>query len=272
MVGQMTSRLSLPRHPLLPDLQCSRAVLVGCDDGVPRQHQWGPEKMATNLADALTAPDTAVAFRPTHTQVLLNPGHPDEILGAVRTAAAAATDTLLFYFVGRTSPHRRVPGEPQPGPNRAEDVVGSLGEVSKIIGDSEAVRSVVVLDGVGHRLFQEHTPTSFLLGGSSFGPPDGDQLCSFTPTLVSGLANGVRDGPEMLDLLTLRNAVDASFYEARYCIEDHWVVGPSRLTVHHPSRFRMVALGANPVFGEAGRHRTGGLLRNEDAVDQAYDW
>ncbi len=31
-------------------------------------------------------------------------------------------------------------------------------------------------------------------------------------------------------------------------IEDDWVVGPSSLTVCHPPRFRMVALGTNPVL------------------------
>ncbi len=165
-----------------------------------------------------------------------------------------------------------MPGEVLAGPNRAENVVGTLGEIARIIAGAEAVRSVVVLDGVGFGLFREHAPASFVLGGSSFGPPDGDQLCPFTPTLVSGLVHGVREGPEVLDLLTLRNAVEASFDEARYYVEDEWVGGPSRLTVRHPPRFRMVALGANPVFGEAGRRRGGGLLRDEDAVTEAYDW
>ncbi|MEU4254556.1 hypothetical protein AB0F15_44935 [Amycolatopsis sp. NPDC026612] len=97
-------------------------------------------------------------------------------------------------------------------------------------------------------------------------------MCPFTPALVSGLVHGVREGPEMLDLLTLRNAVEAHFDEARYYVEDDWVVGSSSLTVCHPPRFRMVALGANPVFGEAGRHRGGGLLRDKDAVTAEYDW
>jgi hypothetical protein len=270
--GAVTSRLTLPRHSLLPDLQRSRAVLVGCDDGVTRHHSWGPEEMVTNLAGALTAPgeaEGAAAFRATHTDVLLSPGDPADMLDAVRSAAAGATDTLLFFFVGRTSPHRVVPGEPPVGPNRADGVVGSLGEVARIIGGSEAVRSVVVLDGVGHGVFAEHAPTSFVLAGSSFGLPGGDQLCSFTPTLVSGLRDGVRDGPEMLDLLTLVRAVEAWFHEARYNIEDDWVLGPARLTVRVPMRFRMVALGANPVFGN---DRFGGLPRDEAAVDKAYDW
>jgi hypothetical protein len=34
----------------------------------------------------------------------------------------------------------------------------------------------------------------------------------------------------------------------------------------------MVALGANPVFGEAGRRRGGGLLRDKTAVTEQYDW
>ncbi len=189
--------------------------------------------MATQLAEALTVPDATAAFDAAHTQVVVSPAHPDEVLGAVSVAAAAATDTLLSYFAARTSPYQPVPGEVLSGPNRAEDVVGSLGEVAEIIGGAEAVRSVVVLDGCGPRMFQEHAPTSFVLGGSSFGPPNGDQLCPFTPTLVSGLVDGVREGPEMLDLLTLRNAVEAHFDEARYYIEDDGVGGSAGLTVCH---------------------------------------
>ena len=252
----------LPRHSLLPDLQRSWAVLVGCGDGVTRTHESGPEEMTTELAGALTGRGDTAAFRAAHTRVLLSPSEPAEVLDAVRSAAALATDTLLFYFAGRTSPYRPVPGEPPVGPNLADGIVGCLPEVAEIIGSSRALRSVVVLDGVGHSVFREHTPTSFILAGSSFGPPGGDQLCAFTPTLVSGLRTGVRDGPEMLDLLTLTVAVEAYFHETRYCIEDHWVVGPARLTVRHPFKFRMVALGANSTEG--------GLLRDSAAVDEAY--
>lgn len=228
--------------------------------------------MATQLAEALTAPSATAAFDPAHTQVLLSPRQPSEVLDAVSVAAAAAGDTLLFYLAARTSPYRPVPGEVLSGPNQAENVVGSLGEIAGIIGGAKAVRSVVVLDGVGAGPFREHAPASFVLAGSSFGPPNGDQLCPFTPTLVSGLVHGVREGPEMLDLLTLRNAVEADFDAARHYVEADWVVGPAGLTVRHPLRFRMVALGANPVFGEAGRRRGGGLLRDKDAVAEEYDW
>ncbi|MFD1045854.1 hypothetical protein ACFQ1S_09910, partial [Kibdelosporangium lantanae] len=108
----------MTRHPLLPDLQRSRAVLVGCDDGVPRRY-GSPEKMATELAKALTVPNMTAAFDAAHTQVVLSPQHPSEMLATVSVAAAAATETVLFYFAARTSPYQPVPGEVLSGPNRA---------------------------------------------------------------------------------------------------------------------------------------------------------
>ncbi|MDX3186831.1 hypothetical protein PV458_00300 [Streptomyces sp. MN03-5084-2B] len=98
--------------------------------------------MAAEFAEALTVPNTTATFDAAHTQVVLSPRHPSELLGAVSAAAAAATDTLLFYCAARTSPYQPVPGEVLSGPNQAEDVVASLGEIAGIIGGAEAARSV----------------------------------------------------------------------------------------------------------------------------------
>lgn len=138
---------------------------------------------------------------------------------------------------------------------------------------------MVILDGVadpgmlhdGETWFKKLVPRSFVLAGSSFGPP-GDQLVPFTPTLVYGVQCGVWDGPEVLDLVTLRDAVEACFHERRYGVEADWVVGPAELSVRHPHGFPMVALGVNPVFGMSERLGTGALLRDIAAVDEAYGW
>ncbi|MEU4252942.1 hypothetical protein AB0F15_36635, partial [Amycolatopsis sp. NPDC026612] len=45
--------------------------------------------MATELAEALTVPDLTAAFDAAHTQVVLGPQQPSELLGAVSVAAAA---------------------------------------------------------------------------------------------------------------------------------------------------------------------------------------
>ncbi|HEX4815443.1 MAG TPA: hypothetical protein VFV66_22085 [Nonomuraea sp.] len=254
----------LPRHSLLPDLQHSRAVLVGCGDYAPGSPgSWRPEEMARDLAGALTSPDAGMAFDAAHTCVLVNPERPAEVFDAVRLAAGEASDTLLFYYAGTGSRHQGFNAAGAAGLDGLEVVAG-------LLGTSRAERSVVILDGAGVYWFKELTPTSFILAGSSFG--SGDQLVPFTPTLVHALWHGVLDGPQLLDLVTLRYAIEASFYEARYFIEDHWVLGPASLTVRHPHRFRMVALGINPSFGVTDRAGTGALLRDEAALHEEYGW
>ena len=69
----------LPRHSLLPDLQRSRAVLVGFGAGRAAE-------MTHHLAEALTA----TTFRPLYTDVLVNPEDPNDVIEAVRLAAATA--------------------------------------------------------------------------------------------------------------------------------------------------------------------------------------
>ncbi|MDG4765080.1 hypothetical protein O7632_13380 [Solwaraspora sp. WMMD406] len=207
--------------------------------------------MARELAEAITTPGPGGAtFRPEHTQVLLNP-HPADLLDAVRTASRDAADTLLFYYAYAGSG------------DRVDRFYGRVPFASSEL----AAESAVILDGVVEDRLAEHTPTSFVLAGSSFG--EGDQLVSFTPTLVGALCDGIRDGPASLDLLTLRNAVEAAFDEAREYVEDDWVVGPARLYVRQPDLFRMVALGMNPAFGYSDRR---GMLRDSAAVDQEYQW
>lgn len=84
--------------------------------------------------------------------------------------------------------------------------------------------------------------------------------------LVAGLERGVCNGPEALDLLTLRDVVEAQFAVPRYFLEADWVTGPASLTVHHPEDFRMVALGVNRSTGDSG------LYRDSAAVDEALGW
>src|SRR5687767_12432792 len=76
----------LPRGSVLPDLDHSRAVLVGHGDG--RRH--GAEELTGCLAEALISPDAGHPFHPWRVQVLINSMYPSEIIDAVERAADEA--------------------------------------------------------------------------------------------------------------------------------------------------------------------------------------
>lgn len=225
----MTAYPLLPRHSLLPDLERSRAVLVGCDDGVLHHPSIErPEQLTRELAEALTSPDAAMAFRARYTEVL---HHPAGMLDAVRNAAEAATDVLLFYYAGKSLPDPRA--------------------IAEIMSTSRAARPVVILDcdngGGAMNYFTNLVPIASVLAGR-----DGFSLTldPFTPSLVQGLSRGVWEGPEMLDLVALRSAIEASFAETRFHVESEYILGPSDLMMRLP--FRRLALGINPSLSREG--------------------
>ena len=225
-------------------------MLVGCGDGVlPHPSVQGPEEVTRDLAEALTSPDAALAFRARYTEVL---HHPAGMLDAVREAAEAASDVLLFYYAGKSLPDPRA--------------------VAEIMSTSRAARPVVILDcdngGEAMSCFTKLVPIASLLAGrDSFGLT----LDPFTPPLVQGLSRGVWEGPEMLDLATLRTAIEASFAETRFYVESEYILGPSSLMMRLP--YRKLALGINPSLSREGcvsdrrpTQRTFELLRDEAAV------
>jgi hypothetical protein len=276
----MTAPAARPRHALLPDLERSRAVLVRCHDD---SSVFGSKQAALRdeIAERLVS-GPGRAFDQASTETLANGEDPAEVIDAVRRAAEAASDVLLLYYAGSGERHKEFFfGREGPGPKRPADPLGGLQTVADILRDSRAARLVVLLDCdyvfTAVSLFARMTlPGEFrslsLLATHepkywSDGGRFGDE---FTSTLVEGLSDGVEDGPEALDLVTLRNAIEASFTEIRYYIENEYVDAPSKLHLHGGHD---VALGLNPAFRPVGgsaepwRPRRG-LPLNSQIVDE----
>ena len=209
--------------------------------------------MVRKLAEVLTSPDDGTAaFRADSVQVLVDPESTVELVDVVRRAGDRARDTMLFFYAGNGVRHERLVKS------------GALKTVAEAVSAGVAARAVVILDGANEHWFTRLAPDSFVLAGSSFG--SGDQLEGFADNLVAGLECGVCDGPDALDLLTLRDVVEAQFACRRYFVEADWVTGPASLTVHCPENYRPVALGVNRSTGNSG------MYRDSAAVNDALGW
>jgi hypothetical protein len=246
-----------PRHPLLPDPGSSRAVLVGSDQGIPpRESVRPPHDVAARLAATLGGS----AFPEGRVTTLGGPVDAARVLGAVRRAAADASDVLLFYYAGQSflDAGTLVLG------TRACGV--PLAAVAALMGT--AARPVVVLD-CDHASAAPATfaalatePALLAAGESSFTP----MSLSFTATLLDALRSGVHDGPDPLDLPTLRDAIDAAHREIRSAVETEWITGPIPIVLHPGPE---VALGVNPAAGGTGPRRRA-LPANAAVLDQGY--
>ncbi|MEV7283242.1 hypothetical protein AB0O01_01520 [Streptomyces sp. NPDC093252] len=241
-----------PRHPLLPERERSRAVLVGSSAGLRHAPSLGePEALAGRLARVLTAPGPGGAFHRGSTRAFPGVERPDEVLDALRESADAASDVLLVWFAG--------------GPDSG---IG-LDAVAGIVGASRAARPVVLLDcgqvGTALAAFAAAAPTASVMaaGTSSFWPLSDP----FTETLIDGLVEGVQDGPEALDLATLRHAIEAVHTRTRYYVENEHIGGPSRVLLEGDGT--RVALGLNPAYGV---DRPGALPPHPDVVDAQESW
>lgn len=265
------------RHPLLPDLERSAAVLVACDDDVVRAERSQPSARLTELARALVSPETGMAFDPARVVVVPSWRRPAEVLAAVRTAADAASDVLLFAYVGSGRRHEAFA---LAGPNPGARSQAPLREAADLVRSSPAARRVLLLEcedllPVARYFAGDGTPTAAwtasLLGKEPrihLGPgnvriPTGDDL---TSTLAEALWSGVADGPELLDLVTLRSAVQGRWTQLRYYVEDEYIGAPDRLTHVDGDR---VALGVNVAHGNPGAT---GLPRNPAAAHALESW
>ncbi|MET8829888.1 hypothetical protein ABZX40_29630 [Streptomyces sp. NPDC004610] len=242
-----------PRHPLLPERERSRAVLVGSSAGLRHEPSVGePEALAGRLARVLTVPGPGGAFYRGNTRAFPGVERPGEVLDVLREYAEAASDVLMFWFAG--------------GPGSG---IG-LDAVAGIVGGSRAARPVVVLDcgdvDTALGTFAGSAPRAVVMaaGTPSFWPL-GDP---FTETLVDGLVEGVQDGPEALDLETLRHAIEAVHTRTRYYVENEHIGGPSRVLLEGDGATRL-ALGLNPAYGV---DRPGALPSHPDVVDAQESW
>jgi hypothetical protein len=249
--------LGLPRSARLPDLDRSRAVLVGHGGGASRPVRVpGPGELARDLAGALSSPGGGRAFRDARIEVLGPERSRAEVLDAVRRAAGEATDVLLFYYAGCGGPHEDFLHGGQ---------TSGMAAVADLMSGSRAVRPVVILDCVDEyearkwfirksmswstdvfKIFSLLAPP-----GSTFDSPD-----PFTATLIEGLTAGVEDGPEGLDVITLAQAITVSNFMGRE--PDNPIFEPYEVYVTGGKR---LILGMNPAFGgqPAGAQRSPGL-------------
>jgi hypothetical protein len=270
------TRAPASRHPLLPDLERSGAVLVACDDDAVRAPESQPSARAARLAEALVSPATGMAFHPARVAVVAS-WRRTEVLDAVRSVAADASDVLLFLYVGSG---RRHEGFALAGPNPGVRSQAPLREVADVVRNSPAARRVVVLDcehlaTASGYFVRDATPdaawmTSLLgkeptmyFGSGDDRVPAGDEL---TRTLAEALWSGVADGPPLLRPSTLRSAVEARWAQLRYYVENEYIGAPDTLTLVGGDD---VALGVNVAHGNPG---TGGFPRDPAAAHEAESW
>jgi hypothetical protein len=205
------------------------------------------------LAEALVSAGTGAPFREGTVEVLVDGDSAASVLAAVQRAAAAASDVLLLYYAGSGSRHDAfLFGEAGPRSKSLVDEDPTLRTVADVMRDSRAARLVVLLDCDSARTavsyFTRMTlpdTTSATRTLSLLAPEESSfwfATDSFTETLTEGLWAGVDGGPEVLDLVTLRNAVYAAFTEVRYRVENEYIGAPGELLLHGGGD---VALGVN---------------------------
>ncbi|MFI2378125.1 hypothetical protein ACH5AO_24160 [Streptomyces sp. NPDC018964] len=271
------------RPALMPDLERSRAVVVACDHDAVRPPEVQSTAGAVKLAEALTSPRTGPSFLPEHLTLLTSWTDPAEVVDAVRRAAEEASDVLLFHYVGTGRRHDEVVL-----PRRVEDE----GEASPLLTAAETVRNapaarkVLLLDCEGFgtvwdRLHRDRggdgpsrTGDTLSVMGKSpsqYFELHGDKVPAgdnFTLALAGALDSGVDGGPELLDLPTLHNAIEAYWVQMRYYVENEYIGAPSTLGLEAG---RPVALGRNVALGPDGERR-GGFPAHPDVVDARERW
>ncbi|HWS35158.1 MAG TPA: hypothetical protein VN408_20755 [Actinoplanes sp.] len=258
----------MTRNPLLPVLDGSRAVLVGRDVPEPDVDYgfgrgWESAELATmQLSQVLLSPAHQV-FEMTSVAKLVGDPSPAEVIAAMRGAAAAVSDTLLFSYCAT-------------GPVNDQS---ELATVAQIMRDSAATRLVVLLDcsdfasTVSHFLHlvdAEPDRVSLLAGARSMLFTT--EIDPLTSNLAEAIAVGIDGGPEALDLVSLRDAVRDRHTELREAVEDEWLPGEKSLICLAGDR---VALGINPALPPSGAQprrreapRSTGPLRDRSSSDE----
>jgi hypothetical protein len=245
---------------LLPDLDRSRALLVGYGDGQP----WSPEETTPRLADALTS-----VFHSSRTQVLINPDDLSEVLDAAGQAAREASDVLLFHYSGRGDRHEQF-------------VATGLGEVAERLSQSPAVRPVVILGSEeGSAAWSSFTretlpwhdirhPIALTLLAPTSGSRSAPSDTTFTGIITRALTAGIRDGPEVLELEDIRQAIDVHYLDHALSVTtESQAPPPGGAALRRGYKTPKLALGANPSASPPYQPRA--LSTDADAVYD-YHW
>ncbi|MFI1360211.1 caspase domain-containing protein [Streptomyces sp. NPDC020898] len=206
---------------VLPDPGASRAVLVGAS----RFEYLEPLPAVANnlraLADLLCGP-LSLQLPVRHVTVVEDPVAARTVMGAVRQAAAEATDTLVVYFAGHglvDAQDQLVLALPDTEFGRVETGLSYDWVRQVLLLDSRAERHVVILDccysglalgrmSAGRGLAdQAAVEGSFLLAAAAETrtalAPVGETYTAFTGALLEALRQGIPGGPALVDLGTL---------------------------------------------------------------------
>ncbi|NXY98879.1 caspase family protein [Streptomyces sp. BR123] len=203
----------------LPDPAASRAVLIGVG-----RYRSLPElpHVARNLADLRTLLTGPASWNlpETHCTVLAEPSSQEEVLDAIRAAAAQATDTLLVYFAGHglvdTDTDELFLGLPNARTGYAYTGI-EYRHLRPAVLRAPSLRRVVVLDCCYSGL-----AANAMSGGADLAShakvegvcllaaahaiaraEEGERNTAFTGELLRVLDHGVADGPALIDLNTL---------------------------------------------------------------------
>ncbi|NEA68634.1 caspase family protein [Streptomyces sp. SID12488] len=206
---------------VLPDPGASRAVLVGTGRYEYLEQLPAVSNNVHALAGLLRGP-LSLQLPDRHVSVVENPVAAHTVVGAVRQAAAEATDTLIVYFAG----HGLVDAQdqlslalPHTEAGRIETVLPYDWVRQVLLLDSRAERHVVILDccysgralgrmSAGAGLAdQAAVEGSFLLAAAAETrtalAPVGETYTAFTGALLDTLRQGIPGGPALLDLGSL---------------------------------------------------------------------
>ena len=209
----------------------SRALLVGCGHHATGSRLPDVPAVGRTILDLGQALANTCQLAPSQLAILTNPPSPREIGVALTESAAAATDTLLIYYVG----HGLVGADRQlylatlatTDLNRgiASHQALAYADILPVIAGSPARLAVIVLDCCfSGRAYGQRTGD----GGEAFNAtrrhgiylmtatgsdelawaPDGERHTSFTGELISLLERGDPTGPPWLTLDSIYRALD----------------------------------------------------------------
>ncbi|WDG30710.1 caspase family protein [Streptomyces sp. CA-278952] len=205
---------------VLPDPRGSRAVLVGTSRYERLEQLPAVSNNLRALSGLLSGP-LSLQLPPQHVTVVENAAAAHTVVGAVRRAAAEATDTLVVYFAGHglieqdalslALPHTEF--------GHVETSLPFEWLRQVLLMDSNAERHVVILDCCysGLALGRMNASTGFAEQAAVEGSyllaaaaetrtalaPVGDTYTAFTGTLLDTLNHGIPGGPALLDLGTI---------------------------------------------------------------------
>lgn len=207
------------RHPHLPNLRSSRAVLVASSSASSPSLPTLPSVVpgTERLHALLTQEDPAPVFVSQNVTTLLDPPTPSDVLERLREAASETSDVLLFYFAGHALLDKEgelhlVCASSDPG-NPAGTAI-SAQTITDILVSSPARRRLVIADcdysgrwpsledngiwmlGATDRLSRAHAPLD-------------SRFTAFTGALIEVLHHGTpRSTTPVLDLSLIDNELN----------------------------------------------------------------